>query len=429
MPTSSRISYFTRRNLSAVAAALYTAVTLGSVLADDTDLQVKAERIHTDAITVDTHVDIPTFFASDRFNMGEVNPSPAQVDLPRMEEGGLDAAFFIVYVRQTKRDPVGYAQAVSTASAKFAAIHRLTTGPDADRVGLAVTAEDVRALHRDGKRAALIGIENGYVIGTQIDLLDTYYDWGARYFGLVHNGHNDIGDSAQPRLDLGDGPTLHNGLSAFGREVIRRCNRLGIMIDVSHASKQTTLEAIKQSRAPVIASHSSVKGVFSHPRNMSDDELTALAAKGGVVQIVAFDTYRATLTDNKKEAFGALRKQFPFKSLDEIFGASPTKKRAYSRRLRSIQNSYPRATVSDLVDHIDYAVNLVGVDHVGISSDFQGGGGIDGWNNAAESINVTVELVKRGYTEEDIQKIWGGNLLRVMEEVDRKKGGFLPNFF
>ena len=429
MPTSSRSSRFKRLFLIVTTTTLLPAMVLGPVSADDTNLKTKADRIHAAAITVDTHVDIPTFFASDRFDMGEINPSPVQVDLPRMEEGGLDAAFFIIYVRQTKRDPLGYAQAVSTASAKFAAIHRLTSGPDADRVGLAVTAEDVRALHHDGKRAALIGIENGYVIGTQIDLLDTYYDWGARYFGLVHNGHNDIGDSAQPRLDLGDGPTLHNGLSAFGREVIRRCNRLGIMIDVSHASKQTTLDAIRQSRAPVIASHSSVKGVFDHPRNMSDEELKALAAKGGVIQIVAFDVYLKTVTDNKKQAFGALRKQFPFRSLDEIFGASPAKKRAYSRKLRSIQNSYPRASVSDLVDHIDYAVNLVGVDHVGISSDFQGGGGIDGWNNAAESINVTVELVKRGYSEDDIQKIWGGNLLRVMEEVDRRKGGFFSNRF
>ena len=429
MPMPSRALRPASRTFITMMALTFLAILGGPALAEDMALKADAERIHAAAITVDTHVDIPTFFASDRFDMGQINPSPAQVDLPRMEEGGLDAAFFIVYVRQTKRDPVGYAQAVSTASAKFAAIHRLASGPDADRVGLALTADDVRTLHANGKRAALIGIENGYVIGTQIDLLDTYYDWGARYFGLVHNGHNDIGDSAQPRLDLADDPALHGGLSAFGRDVVRRCNRLGIMIDVSHASKQTTLDAIKQSRAPVIASHSSVKGVFEHPRNMSDEELKALAAKGGVVQIVAFDTYLKTVTENKKQAFGALRKQFPFKSLDEIFGASPAQKSAYSRKLRSIQNSYPRASVSDLVDHIDYAVKLVGVDHVGISSDFQGGGGIDGWNNAAESINVTIELVKRGYTEQDIKKIWGGNLLRVMAEVDRKKGGFLSNFF
>ncbi len=397
--------------------------------ADDAALLEKAKRIHRASITVDTHVDIPTFFASDRFNMGEVNPSPIQVDLPGMEEGGLDAAFFIVYVGQTKRTPQGYAQAMSTATAKFAAIHRLTTSADADRVGLAVTAQDVRNLHGQSKRAALIGIENGYVIGTQIDLLDVYYDLGARYFGLVHNGHNDIADSAQPKLDLGDPPAEHGGLSDFGRAVVKRCNRLGMMIDVSHASKQATLEAIRVSRAPVIASHSSVKGVYDHPRNMSDEELIAMAAKGGVVQIVAFDTYLIPVSDAKKAAFVTMRQKFPFKSLDEIFGAAPDTRRAYARELQSMQTSFPRASVSDLVDHIDYTVKLIGIDHVGISSDFQGGGGIDGWNNAKESLNVTTEMVRRGYSEEDIKKIWGGNLLRVMDEVDRRRGGFLSSIF
>ncbi len=390
--------------------------------ANDADLLKNAKRIHDAVITVDTHVDIPTFFASDRFDMAEVNALPAQVDLPRMEDGGLDAAFFIVYVGQTKRDPMGYAQAMSTATAKFAAIHRLTSGEDSERVGLALTADDVRNLHKEGKRAALIGIENGYVIGTQIDLLDVYYDLGARYFGLVHNGHNDIADSAQPRLNLGDKPSEHGGLSEFGRDVVKRCNRLGIMIDVSHASRQATLDAIEASRAPVIASHSSVQGVYDHPRNMSDRELKALAANGGVIQIVAFDTYLIPVSNEKKVAFGALRKKFPFKSLDEIFGAAPDTRKSYAREIRSIQTKFPRANVSDFVDHIDYAVKLIGIDHVGISSDFQGGGGIDGWNNAAESLNVTTELVRRGYSEEDIKKIWGGNLLRVMEEVDARKG-------
>ncbi len=415
----------------ALVAALACAVPAFAAAEDDPALLEKAQQIHDAAITVDTHVDIPTFFASPRFDMAEINVSPAQVDLPRMEEGGLDAAFFIVYVGQDKRTPEGYAKAMSTATAKFAAIHRLVSGDQKDRVGLALTADDVRSLHADGKSAALIGIENGFIIGTQIDLLDVYYDLGARYFGLVHNGHNDIADSAQPRLNLGDKPAEHEGLSDFGEQVVRRCNRLGMMIDVSHASKQATLDAIRLSRAPVIASHSSARALYDHPRNMTGEEMLALADKGGVIQIVAFDTYLIPVSEEKKAAFGELRKKFPFRTLDEIFGASPETKRAYAREIRSIQTKFPRASVSDMVDHIDYAVELVGIDHVGISSDFQGGGGIEGWNDAGDTLNVTIELVRRGYSEDDIKKIWGGNLLRVMAEVDARKGraGRITSFF
>jgi membrane dipeptidase len=379
------------------------------------------QPVTPELITIDTHTDIPTFFASDKYDPAKENTAPILVDIPRMKAGGLDAVFFAVYVDQTKRDAAGYAEAASEAFAKFAAIHRMTDEMDGDKIGLATSAADIRRIHDAGKSVALIGIENGYVIGRNIDLLDIYYKLGARSFGLVHNGHNDIGDSAQPRADLGDRPNAdggeHGGLSAFGREVIARCNDLGLMVDVSHAAKSTTLQAIAASRLPIIASHSAAYALNPHPRNMSDEEMKALAAKGGVIQIVAFDAYLKPTPPEKKAARSKLVRSLGLTSLDGFFNASAETKAKFADGMAGINKTWPRATVSDLVDHIDYAVKLIGVDHVGIASDFQGGGGIEGWSNAGETRNVTKELRKRGYSETDIAKIWGGNLMRVMDVV------------
>ncbi|MGB3811305.1 MAG: dipeptidase [Parvibaculum sp.] len=403
------------------AAALALVMFASPVWADDVALEAKARAIQSHVITIDTHTDIPTFFASDKYDPGKLNGPPVLVDLPRMKTGGLDAVFFIVYVDQTKRDAAGYAEAASEAFAKFAAIHRMVDEQYSKDIGLALTSADIRRIHADGRRIALIGIENGYAIGKNPALLDIYYGLGARYFGLTHNGHNDLGDSAQPRADLGDKPNdkggEHGGLSAYGREIVARCNDLGIMVDVSHSAKSTTLDAIKSSRTPVIASHSAVYALNPHPRNMSDEEMLALAKKGGVIQIVAFDEYLHAVSKEKKAARGKLAKSLGLTSLDAFFAASPATKEKFAKSVAELDRTFPRAGVSDLVDHIDYAVKLIGIDHVGIASDFQGGGGIEGWANAGETLNVTKELVKRGYSQEQIGKLWGGNLMRVMDEV------------
>lgn len=405
-----------------IAATLMMPLFLSTAFASDAALDAKARAIQSRIITIDTHTDIPTFFATNRYDPGKVNAPPALVDLPRMKSGGLDAVFFAVYVDQTKRDAAGYAEAASEAFAKFAAIHRMTDEQYAGEIGLALSAADIRRLHAEGKRVALIGIENGYAIGTRPELLDIYYGLGARYFGLTHNGHNDIGDSAQPRADFGDRPNdkggEHGGLSTYGKEVVARCNDLGLMVDVSHAAKSTTLDAIKASRAPIIASHSAVYALNPHPRNMSDEEMKALAAKGGVIQIVAFDEYLKPMPKEKKAARGKLAKSLGFTSLDAVFAASAATKQKFAEGIARINRQWPGAGVSTLADHIDYAVKLVGIDHVGIASDFQGGGGIDGWSDASETFNVTRELVKRGYTQEQIAKLWGGNLMRVMDLVE-----------
>ncbi len=384
----------------------------------DAELLARATAIHERAITIDTHVDIPPNFGTEAYDPMEAKRPRQQVDLLGMERGGLDAAFFIVYVPQRERNAAGYARAIAGAFVKFSAIRRMTDSQYPDTIGLALTVADVRRLHGEGRRAALIGVENGYAIGRNLELLKTYYDFGARYIGILHNGHNDIGDSAVPNRRREEPAVEHGGLSSFGRAVITRANELGIMVDVSHSAMSTTLDAIGASHAPVIASHSAVRALQDHPRNLSDPALLALKAKRGVVQIVAFDSYLRPVPEEKQAALLALREDMGLKDAADFARLSEEERDTYYARRAEIDLQWPRASVKELVNHIDYAVKLIGIDHVGIASDFNGGGGIVGWNNARETLNVTLELVRRGYTEDHIAQLWGGNLLRVMEEVE-----------
>ena len=383
----------------------------------DAEILARARAIHDRVIAIDTHVDIPPDFATDAYDPMRTKPGQ-QVDLPGMERGGLDAAFFIVYVPQGERNPAGHARAIADAFVKFAAIRRMTDLKHPDKIGLALNSADVRRIHAEGRRVALIGIENGHAVGRNLELLDTYHDFGARYLGLLHNGHNDIGDSAQPSLRREEPPEEHGGLSEFGRAVIARANALGIIVDVSHASVAAALDAMRASRAPVIASHSSVRAVHDHPRNLPDEALLALKKNGGVVHIVAFDAYLRQARGERRAAVDALRAETGIKDSADWVRLSNAQRDAYRARRAEIYRKWPNASVADLVDHIDHAVGLIGVDHVGIASDFNGGGGVSGWSDASETLNVTVELVRRGYREKQIAKLWGGNLLRVMDAVE-----------
>jgi len=367
---------------------------------------------------MDTHVDIPTDFGTESYDPKEAKKGRGQIDLVGMERGGLDAVFFIVYVGQGERNAAGYARAMADAFGRFAAIRRMTDVQYPETISLARTARDVRRIHGEGRLAALIGIENGHALGRDLEILRTYHDFGARYLGLLHNGHNDLGDSAVPHPRLKDPPTEHGGLTDFGRAAVGRANDLGIMVDISHAAMTTALDAIRASRAPVIASHSSVKGVYEHPRNLSDEALTALRDNGGVAQMVAFDAYLRPVSGERQAAFRALRTEMGTKGFVDFEQLSDEKRDAWNARRQEIDAKWPKASVSDFADHLDYAVNLIGIDHVGIASDFNGGGGITGWDNARDTLNVTVELVRRGYGEDRIAKLWGGNLLRVMEAVE-----------
>jgi len=372
--------------------------------------------IHAGALTLDSHVDIPLDYAT-----AAVDPLDAeeQVNLLKMVEGGLDAAFFIVYVGQTQRTPENYAQASADAQTKFDAIRRMTTELYPERITLAYRADDVERIAAEGRLVAAIGIENGYALGPELGELDRYYELGARYVTLVHNGHNDLADSAQPRAQLGDVAAEHGGISELGARAIRRMNELGIMVDISHASKQTALEATQLSAAPVIASHSSVRAVANHARNLDDETLLALRDNGGVVQIVAFEDYVKTEPPERAAAMRALEASLGLEPPVDPAALPEEQRFAFLRGVRDINAQWPPANVQDLVDHIDYAVELIGIDHVGISSDFGGGGGIIGWTDARETPNVTYELVARGYPEEEIRKVWSGNLLRVWREAER----------
>jgi membrane dipeptidase len=400
--------------LAGLAASL---APLAAAAQDDASLIERARRIHDAVITIDTHDDIPGNYAT-----AEMNPCTGtrmQVDVPKMSEGGLDVAFLIVYVGQTPRTPENYERAQQQAMQKFEAIHRLTKELCPDRIALAMTADDVERIHRSGRLVAAIGIENGYVIGRDLSLLEKYHALGARYMTLAHNGHNDIADSWQPSGRSGDEGFEHNGLSEFGEQVVTEMNRLGIIVDVSHISKAAALHAARVSRAPIMASHSSARALTSIERNMDDEMMRALAATGGVMQIVAFASYvkesagRRAAIEGFRHGFDLTGGRRAVENLDEAMRAK------YEAGMAEIDRQWPPASISDFVDHIDYAVKLIGIDHVGISSDFDGGGGVTGWSNAAETFNVTLELVRRGYSEDEIRKLWGGNLLRVWRETER----------
>ena len=392
----------------------------------EADLEAVARGIHERVITIDTHDDIPANFATP-----EVDPGvrgDRQVDLPKMREGGLDVAFFVVFVGQGDNDTAAYAGAYEQAMTKFEAIHRLTEQMYPDSIELATRADDVERIVGEGKLAAAIAIENGWPVGEDLANLARFRQLGGGYFGLVHNGHNQIADSTNPRN--GEPAELHGGVSDYGAEVIAEVNRVGMMIDVSHASKAAMLEALQLSQAPVIGSHSACSALCDVSRNMDDEQLLALRDNGGVIQMVALGDF-VKITPEREAAIDELAREVT--GLDTMgdvfrsrFAASEDERAAVDAQLAEIQARaaaevdpvYPPADVGDFVDHIDYAVSLIGLEHVGISSDFDGGGGVVGWSDASETFNVTLELVERGYSEDEIRALWGGNLLRVWREVE-----------
>ena len=444
---------------TALAAALVVAP-----LAAQQDLVTRAGAIHQRVITLDTHNDIdPEHFTADcNYTMRLTT----QVNLPKMKEGGMDVSFMIVYVGQSNPpqvadafQPSGYDRAYKAAVAKFDAVHRLTEQIAPKEIGLALTADDVERIHKSGRKVAVIGIENGYPLGTDINRVKEFWERGGRYMSLAHNGHSQLSDS---NTGEANNEWMWGGLSPLGRRVIEEMNKWGIMVDVSHPSKGSMMQAIGLSKAPVIASHSGVRKFANVSRNMDDEMLMAMKTNGGVIQMVALSGYVKSDPVERGPAITALRQEFgvpngrgggagrgagappaaarcPVETPGSPPAAAPgagrggrgaagletlsaDRRAEFDRRMAEIDRKWPaagRANVKDFVDEIDYAVKLIGIDHVGISSDFDGGGGIDGWNSAAESFNVTLELVRRGYTEEQIGKIWSGNLLRVWRDVER----------
>ena len=381
-----------------------------------------AKEIHQRAVTIDSHVDIAgADYATEKLDPGVDHPR-LKCDLVKMNRGEVDAVFLAVYVGQGRCDAQGYRRAYDTAMARFDAIGRLTETMYPDRCGLATSPDDVLRIAATGKRAVMIGVENGYPIGTDLANLQKLYDRGARYVTLSHNGHNQICDSCNPRSTLGDAESKHNGLSPFGRQVVARMNRLGMIVDVSHIAAKSFWDVIEHSKAPVIASHSGCRAVNDNPRNLDDRQLAALATGGGVIQIVALGSFLKTPSPQRRKALEDLAAKIGIPSGrrgPRFSQATDRQRRQFWEGMKQINDRYPSAGIKDFVDHLDHAVRIAGIDHVGIGTDFDGGGGIPGFNDHSEALNVTTELVRRGYSEQQIKKIWGGNLLRVWRQVER----------
>ncbi|MCJ7820420.1 MAG: dipeptidase [Bacteroidales bacterium] len=330
-----------------------------------------------------------------------------------MKDGGLDAEFFAVFTSQGPRNDTAYEKVYSYALEVLDKIHR-NVEKNQDVAEVACSPDDAYRLKKAGKISAFIGIENGYTIGMDISRVKVLYDKGARYITLSHTRNNDICDSStDPK-----GPE-HNGLASFGRDVVKEMNRIGMMIDVSHISDKAFYDVLKLSGAPVIASHSSCRALCESPRNLNDDMLLALRDNGGVIQICILSEYIKTPDPNPEL-------ETKLKELWEKYGdfrSLPDDKKKLARsEYREIQKKYEKlAIVRDVVDHIDHVVQMIGVDYVGIGTDFDGGGGVEGCMNVAEMKNITIELLQRGYTRSDIAKIWGGNIMRVLKEVESKR--------
>ncbi len=422
------------RHLIAVAIATLVVTFAGAAAqqaSSEAELLAKARAIHDRVFTVDSHVDIlGATYATPALDPGK--PTRLKCDLPKMKAGGMDGVFLAVYTGQRQDfTPAGYKAVYAEAIDRFDAIDRLTA-MHPGLCELARTPGDVERIEKTGKRVILVGVENGYPMGEDVATLKTFYDRGARYVTLVHGSHNQLADSS------GDPKPRHDGLSALGKKAVAEMNRLGIIVDTSHASAKVFWDVIAMSKAPIMASHSGCTAVAKSDRNLDDDQLRALAKNGGVIQIVALGSYlkedspeRAAAVRKLREELGRGRGGRGGRGAGGPPAPPPTPQEqaerekmfeVYRQRMEEIDRQFPGATLEDFVNHIDHAVKVAGIDHVGIGTDFDGGGGVKGFNDHSEALNVTVELVRRGYTEEQIRKIWGGNLMRVWREVNRVAG-------
>ena len=399
--------------MKALNGLLFVLLLLSGCRNGEEKLIKRANKIHESILTVDTHCDTPMEFNRSGFDLG-IKHTTGCVDFPRMTEGGLHSEFFAVFIGQGPRDDSSYILAHKKALDNFEAIHK-NVEKNSSMAEMAYSPDDAYRIFKNGKIAAFIGLENGYPIGKDISRIKQYYDLGARYITLCHSKNNDICDSSTDSKG-----SENDGLSAFGSEVVKEMNRLGIIIDVSHISDKSFFDVLKATKAPVIASHSSCRALCENPRNLNDDMLLALKENGGVIQICILSNY-VKIPDPNPELdarLGEVRKKYG------DYNALPDEVQKQMRdEYRAIQKKYQKlATVTDVVDHIDHVVQVIGVDYVGIGTDFDGGGGVDGCRTVAEMKNITIELLRRGYSKADIEKIWGGNFMRVFRKVENAGG-------
>jgi membrane dipeptidase len=389
----------------------------------EAELRRKAREIHDRVVTIDTHVDIPVTF------MTPPNPKRGSEDKlmswQQMVDGGMDGAVFAVFLENKRRLFEDYRAAYEDVVDQIQTIRRVTLEEMPDKIGLALHPEDVPRFMAEGKRFAIIGIENGYPVGDDIGNIERFYDLGVRYITLTHIEHNQLSDSTT--MEHGAEPE-HGGLSPLGIEAVAEMNRLGMIVDVTHVSMKAWMDALKHTKAPVLASHSCTRSVYDHPRSVGDEQLLALKENGGVISLVGLSLFVKEDEPEREEKLKQLRASFGFPL--ELFGflgafydSEPSVREAYAEKMVAIDAEFPPASVADLIDHVDHVVDLIGIDHVAFSADFfLKAFTITGWENAAMAPNLTLELVRRGYTEEDIAKIWSGNFLRVWRAVEEAAG-------
>jgi membrane dipeptidase len=371
-------------------------------------LSRRAAKIHASILTIDSHCDTPMEFSDPAFDLGKRH-NEGCVDFPRMKEGGLHAEFFAVFTAQGPRNDSTYSKAHQKALDILNEINK-NVAKNSSLAEIATTPDDAYRLKKAGKIAAFIGMENGYPVGKDLTRIKLYYDLGARYMTLAHTKNNDICDSSTDPAGA-----ENNGLSAFGIQVVKEMNRLGMMVDISHISDKSFYDVLKITKAPVIASHSSCRALCGSPRNLADDMLLALKENGGVIQICILGNYLKTPEPNPEL-------DSKLKELKDKYGdydaLSDSVKKVVRKEYRDIRKKYEKsATVKDIVDHIDHVVQVIGIDYVGIGTDFDGGGGVEGCRTVSDMKNITIELLRRGYSKSDITKIWGGNIMRVLRKV------------
>ncbi len=368
---------------------------------------------HAAFLTFDTHLDTPTAsFMREGWDFGARHDRVAdrsQCDLPRMEAGGLDAAGFAVFVTQAARTPAGFALVHDKARQVFDRIHAVVAR-HADRCAVALRADDAPRLKAAGKRALFLAIENSYSLGLDAGNVARFHALGVRMLGLNHMLHNDLADSStDPR------PPEWGGLSPFGREVVAECNRLGIALDASHASDDALRGLLEASRTPPLLTHTGCRAVCDHPRNIGDDLLRALAAKGGVIQINALPIAVKGAPDDPQTAAYA---QLLLKLKDVVL--TPEARAKFGPEWARIEREFPppRCTLDDYVAHVEHAVAVAGIDHVGVGCDFDGGGGVEGLDAVDHYPALTAALRARGWTDDALAKFWGGNTLRVLRSCE-----------
>ena len=373
----------------------------------------RADIIHNNVLTLDSHTDTPMRLLDSDFDIGKKNnagKSNSKIDFPRMKEGGQDAAFFAVFIGQGDRTKDANNEAKEKALSIFEAIHK-NIAKNSNVAEIALTPADAYRLKKEGKRAIYIGMENVYPVGTNIKNIEEFYGLGARYITLCHSSNNDICDSSTDS-------TEHNGLSEFGRQVVSKMNDIGMIIDISHVSDKSFYDVIELSKAPVTASHSCARAICDNPRNINDDMLKKLAENRGVIQLCILSDYVKVIEQDSSRINAAqpiidkynILKELSYEEQQKIF---------HNWDALNETNPPKLATVSDAVDHIDHIVEIAGIDHVGIGTDFDGGGELEDCYDVSQIKNITVELVKRGYTENEIEKIWSGNFMRVFNQVQQ----------